>query len=118
MPKLELYICLHLELANVQPLLAEFLTVELRQSAKFVREYSNPRFNEYLNVLRSLIDQACEEGLFRKVDAKLVSRAIFGALDELLLSMVLSRREEIPVKYFSQQIWTLFFEGLMIKGKG
>lgn len=73
--------------------LAEFITVELRQSAKFVKEYDNPKFGDYLRILQRLIEEGQEQGLLRpELDSRMVSRAIFGALDEVLLSMTLSLR--------------------------
>ncbi len=51
------YIELHLSLATLEPELAEFITVELRQSDKFLREYGNPKFADYLRVLTNLIEK-------------------------------------------------------------
>src|SRR5438105_8505067 len=44
--KLRRFIEMHLELVETRRELVEVLTVELRQSSKFMREYKNPKFGE------------------------------------------------------------------------
>jgi len=112
--KLQRYVELHLAVAIESPELAEFITVELRQSSKFVKEYANPKFNEYLRILRNLIARGQEEGVLRTdLEPRVVSRAIFGALDEILLTAVLSQRatEEL-VEAWAEQVSRIFFYGL------
>jgi TetR/AcrR family fatty acid metabolism transcriptional regulator len=108
------YIQLHLSLAVVDPDLAEFITVELRQSDKFLREYKNPKFAEFLRVLANLIEQGQKEGLVRKgVEPRLVSRAIFGALDELLLMFTWSRdAKQEDINAAASQVADLFLTGI------
>src|SRR5262245_37471076 len=70
----------------------ECITVELRQSVKFMKEYSNPRFAEFLKLLAGAIDQGQKEGHLRAdVPAPVAARALFGALDELALWWVSGR---------------------------
>src|SRR5204863_4271751 len=63
--KLRRCVELHLLLAQRDRPLAEVLTIELRQSRKFMKEYDNPRFSEYLSLLTGLITQGQTTGLFR-----------------------------------------------------
>ena len=65
--RLRRFIELHLEMVADQPALAEVLTVELRQSAKFMREYKAPKFSEYLEILREIIRAGQERGGAREV---------------------------------------------------
>lgn len=104
----------HLSMAVESPLLAEFITVELRQSAKFVREYENPRFQEYLTVLRDLVEEGQREGLIRSgMDSRLIVRAIFGALDEVLLTLTLaSTTRSIDFREVAETLCDLFFHGM------
>ena len=53
--RLKRFVELHLNMTAEHPTLAEVLTVELRQSAKFMREYKAPQFGEYLNLLAEII---------------------------------------------------------------
>jgi TetR/AcrR family fatty acid metabolism transcriptional regulator len=106
------YIELHVSLARIEPELAEFITVELRQSHKFLHEYKNPKFAEYLRVLAGLIERGQAEGRFRpEIDPRLASRAIFGALDEMLLWLTWARRES-AVDEVVQQVADIFLAGL------
>ncbi len=91
--RLRRLIHMHLQIAAESPELAEFITVELRQSQKFVKEYGNPRFQEYLKILKDLVEEGQADGtLRRELDARTVVRAIFGALDEMLLTMTLAAK--------------------------
>lgn len=112
--KIRRMIHLHLLLAEEAPALAEFITVELRQSAKFVKEYDNPRFMQYLGILRDLIVQGQQEGtIAAHLDARTVSRAIFGSLDELLLSLTLaSRRKKMNLTQAGDDLADLFLFGI------
>ena len=89
--RLRAFVQLHFMLVVENRDLAEFVTVELRQSAKFVKEYDNPKFSDYLRILHQLIKDGQREGLLRpELDSRLAARAIFGALDEVLLQLTLS----------------------------
>ncbi|MFU8806641.1 MAG: TetR/AcrR family transcriptional regulator [Bradymonadaceae bacterium] len=114
--KLQAFVELHFSLAVENRDLAEFITVELRQSAKFVKEYKNPKFADYLRILQQLIEQGQEQGVFRRdLDSRLVSRAIFGALDEVLLQLTLSRSAPANVISESNQISQLLIDGLIVR---
>lgn len=105
---------LHVDLATHDPDLAEFITVELRQSGKFIREYENPQFVEYLRVLRDIIEDGQRTGYIRTgLDSRLLVRAIFGALDEVLLTLTLaSRSRSVDVHLSADQLADLLLEGM------
>ncbi len=69
--------------------LASVITVELRQSTKFMKEYDNKQFVRYLKVISTVIEEGQELGELRKdLSAGLIIRAIFGMLDEMTLFTV------------------------------
>jgi TetR/AcrR family fatty acid metabolism transcriptional regulator len=104
---------MHFRLAVENPNLAEFITVELRQSAKFVKEYKNPKFADYLTILQKLIEEGQEQGVIRNdLDGRLVSRACFGALDEVLLQLTLSRSKSVDVEDKATQVSAMIISGL------
>lgn len=105
---------LHIDLATHDPDLAEFITVELRQSGKFIREYENPQFSEYLRILRDIIEEGQRDGYIRtSLDSRLIVRAIFGALDEVLLTLTLaSRSRSVDVHLSADQLADLLLEGM------
>lgn len=105
---------LHVDLAIHDPDLAEFITVELRQSGKFIREYENPQFVQYLRVLRDIVETGQREGYIRTgLDSRLIVRAIFGALDEVLLTLTLaSRSRSVDVHLSADQLADLLLDGM------
>ncbi len=107
-------VTIHCRLAVENPDLAEFITVELRQSAKFVKEYKNPKFGDYLKILQSLVEEGQATGVMRDdVDVRLVSRACFGALDEVLLQLTLSQATPEEVDDKAAQVAAMLAEGLL-----
>ena len=111
--KVRHFVELHFQLAVENPNLAEFITVELRQSAKFIKEYDNPKFGDYLGLLKDLIEEGQREGVFDDgLDARLVSRACFGALDEVLLQLTLAEAEPTDVTQEVEQVSKMLIEGL------
>lgn len=113
--RLRSFVHLHFRLAVEHRDLAEFITVELRQSAKFVKEYENPKFADYLKMLHSLIDEGQREGVLRSdLDSRLITRALFGALDEVLLQLALAEQAPTDVSDEAHQIAEMFIDGLLV----
>jgi TetR/AcrR family transcriptional regulator, fatty acid metabolism regulator protein len=90
--QLHAFVRAYLGLIAEQPTAAEVLTIELRQSTKFMREYSAQRFGELLRLLANVIaaGQAAGE-LSDAVPAPHAARMIFGMLDEMALAWLLGR---------------------------
>lgn len=81
----------YLSLIRDQPAAAEVLTIELRQSSKFMKEYENPRFAEFLRLLAGVISAGQEQGeLDSAIPAPVAARMIFGILDELATAWLLA----------------------------
>ncbi len=111
--RLRAFIQLHFLLVVENRDLAEFVTVELRQSAKFVKEYDNPKFSDYLRILHQLIKDGQQEGLLRaELDSRLAARAIFGALDEVLLQLTLSKAGPEDVEEKAALVSDMLLRGL------
>lgn len=82
----------HYELARRYPHAAELITFELRQSHKFMKEYENKKFKEYLRLIALIIKEGQEEGAFsREISPYVASRAIFGILNETMLQWIASK---------------------------
>lgn len=93
--KLEAIIRSHLRMVRDNPQVAEVLTIELRQSSKFMKEHSNPRFGELLKLMASVIAQGQANGDFvADIPPPLAARMIFGIVDELALAWLLGGRGE------------------------
>ena len=104
----------HLQMVAEQPTLAEVLTRELRQSAKFVREYRAPKFSEYLDLIEEIVEYGRQTGEFAEgIAPKVLKRALFGALDEVSLHWVTSRRKSYTLEAAADEIWRLCAHGML-----
>ena len=91
--KLRRIALLHLERLGADRNLAIVFQVELRGSTKFMQEFSAAGFAEYLGLLRKTFEEGQRSGVFRKdLNAKLVSKILFGALDEMATNWIISKR--------------------------
>jgi TetR/AcrR family fatty acid metabolism transcriptional regulator len=67
--------------------------VELRQSTKFMEEFSTTRLAEYFELIRGIIVDGQKRGIFRKdIHPKVATKVFFGALDEMVTNWILSRK--------------------------
>lgn len=111
--KLERFASTHLGLIEKNKDMAEIIQVELRQSGKFMKEYKNEKFSQYLNIIEDIIREGQEQGLFRKdVIPRVAKRAFFGALDEVSRCWVLSRRRRYDIRTVAKQISEYFLSGI------
>ena len=60
--QLRAFIRAYLQLVADEPQAAEVLTIELRQSSKFMTEYDNPAFADFLRLLGGIIAAAQDRG--------------------------------------------------------
>lgn len=91
--QLRAFVRTYLQLVHDEPAAAEVLTIELRQSSKFMKEYENPEFADFLRLLGGIITAAQEKGLIDSaIPAHVAARMIFGMLDELALAWVLAKQ--------------------------
>ena len=91
--KLRQIALLHLERLGADRDLAVVFQVELRGSTKFMEEFSAAGFAEYLELIRSTFEEGQRAGVFRPdLNAKVVAKILFGALDEMATNWILSKR--------------------------
>jgi TetR/AcrR family fatty acid metabolism transcriptional regulator len=94
--QLRAFIHTYLQLVSAEPTVAEVLTIELRQSSKFMKEYDNPQFADFLRMLGGIIADGQARGeLDAAIPSHIAARMIFGILDELALAWVLARQPAI-----------------------
>ena len=94
--QLHAFIRTYLRLVHDEPAAAEVLTIELRQSSKFMKEYENPAFADFLRMLGGIIAAGQERGeIDASIPSHVAARMIFGILDELALAWVLARQPTI-----------------------
>jgi TetR/AcrR family fatty acid metabolism transcriptional regulator len=111
--RLEKFASTHLGLIEMNKDMAEIIQVELRQSGKFMKEYKNERFMEYLDIIGDIIIEGQKRGLFKKdVIPGVAKRAFFGALDEVSRFWVLSSRKQYDIRTVAKQISAFFLNGI------
>ena len=112
--KIEKFALTHLKLIEQNKDVAEIIQVELRQSSKFMKEYKNEKFAEYLNLIGDIIQEGQREGLFKNdIIPGIAKRAFFGALDEMSRFWVLSSRKKYDIETAAKQISEYFLSGLV-----
>lgn len=113
---LEIFAMEHMRMIRDRRNLAEVLQMELRQSNKFMREYRNTKFIEYVDIVSMIIRKGQEMNIFRKdVLPGVAKRAMFGALDETARLWILSPDHQYTIEEAAKQISTIFLCGIGVR---
>ncbi|HWS53399.1 MAG TPA: TetR/AcrR family transcriptional regulator [Pyrinomonadaceae bacterium] len=105
----------HLERLGSDRDLAVVFQVELRGTTKFMEEFSEAGLASYLNLIREVFEEGQAAGLFRpELNAKLVSKILFGALDEMATNWILSKRR-YKLAPMADEVLNIFFDGVSAK---
>ena len=84
---------LHLERLGRDRDLAVVFQVELRQSTKFMEQFSSTYLRDYLGVIRETIAEGQRTRVFRSgINPTIAAKVFFGALDEMATNWILSKR--------------------------
>jgi|SRR5579862_1814336 len=84
----------HLKLLGENRDLAVVFQVELRQSTQFMERFTASWLHDYFALLDHVIAEGQEDGSLRPdLPRTLVAKAFFGALDEMVTSWILSRKD-------------------------
>jgi TetR/AcrR family fatty acid metabolism transcriptional regulator len=103
----------HLETLGNDRALAVVAQVELRHSLKFMSAFSQQEVADYLTLIREIVEQGQSEGVFRRtLHPMLVAKAVFGILDEMVTSWILSEKE-YSLGDQAEQVSMLVLEGLL-----
>jgi len=110
--RLRTFITTHFAAVAESRAMAEVITVELRQSSKFMRDTDMKPFGQYLGMIARIIDDGARAGVFADaINSRLIARAIFGAVDELALEWAMSDRVASLVEA-GNHVADLFLQGL------
>ena len=103
---------MHLERLGADRDLAVVFQVELRGSTKFMEQFSAAGFAEYLTLIRSTFEEGQRAGLFRTdLNARVVAKVLFGALDEMATNWILSKRR-YKLAPMADQVLDIFLNGV------
>ena len=113
--KLRRIAVLHLERLGADRDLAVVFQVELRGSTKFMEEFSAAGFADYLDLLCKIFEEGQRAGVFRKdLNAKVVSKILFGALDEMATNWIISKRS-YKLEPMAEIVMDVFLSGVSRK---
>jgi TetR/AcrR family transcriptional regulator, fatty acid metabolism regulator protein len=85
---------LHLERLGANRGLAMVVQTELRQSARFLADFSHRHMVAYFDLVRDVLHDGQAKGLFRAdITDRIAANVFFGSLDSLVTSWLLSEHE-------------------------
>jgi TetR/AcrR family transcriptional regulator, fatty acid metabolism regulator protein len=103
---------LHLDALGSNRNLAVVFQMELRQSTRFLSEFSHHHMVEYLALAGAAISDGQASGIFRpEMPAKVAANCFFGALDEMVTSWVLNEHE-YRLANVSDTVVDIFLNGM------
>ncbi len=101
----------HLRLLGENRELAVVFQVELRQSTKFMERFTASWLQDYFATLQDVIAEGQREGSIRAdLPRKLAAKALFGALDEMVTSWILGRKD-YDLHQLADPVVELFLRG-------
>ncbi len=107
---------LHLNALGSNRNLAVVFQMELRQSTRFLSEFSHHHMVEYLGLVRAAIGDGQASGVFRSdMSEKIAANCFFGALDEMVTSWVLSEHE-YRLSNVADTVVDIFLKGMQTSG--
>lgn len=107
----------HLRLLGGNRDLAVVFQVELRQSIQFLERFTASWLHDYFALLQEVIEQGQREGSLRTdLPVKVVTKAFFGALDEMVTSWIIGRKD-YDVAQLAGPVVDLFLRGAAASGQ-
>ncbi len=103
---------MHLRGFQDDPDMAACFQVELRQSSRFMRENVKGALTQYLDLIGEVVEHGRRDGTFREnLSVRLVTHFIFGTLDEVVSTWVMSGMKYNLVS-LADPLITLFTSGI------
>ena len=114
--KIKAFLDHHFDHLQNEKALAKVLQIELRQSHHFLQDYNYKKLQAYLGVLDAAIELGKHEGDLKNVVPTTVVRwAIFGAIDEISTTWVLTEGAwPKDINSISKYIMTMFIDGMKV----
>lgn len=106
----------HFDQVRTNRAAAEVLQVELRLSNKFLKEYRPEKLWAYLGVFAQIVREGQDRGQFRRdIDPFVAMWSFFGALDELAMQWVLSKKNDrFSLEAAADQVAEIFIRGMSL----
>jgi TetR/AcrR family fatty acid metabolism transcriptional regulator len=101
----------HLRLLGENRELAVVFQVELRQSTKFMERFSASWLQDYFAVVTEVMEEGRRDGTLRSdLPIRFATKAFFGALDEMVTSWILSKKD-YDLAELAEPVVDLFLRG-------
>ncbi len=114
--KLRRFAHLHYSLLEEERDIAIVFQIELRQSTKFMEQFSTTHLATYLQMLREIVEEGQRMGLFRtQLNPTVVAKFLFGALDEMATNWVLSHKKH-SLTAMVEPVLDIFLQGVEARG--
>ena len=85
---------LHLQALGSNRNMAIVFQTELRHSAKFLAQFSHKLLVEYFDLIRGVLREGQEAGVFRReLPVKIAANCFFGAVDEMVTTWILAEHD-------------------------
>jgi len=111
--RLRTLVRLHFAVLEQNPDLAEVVQVELRQGHKFFRGASAHEVGAYFALIESLLEDGMASGCIRAdLPAKVATKMLFGAMDQVATSWVLGKRK-YRLADAADAVATIFLRGVL-----
>ncbi len=108
---------LHFEAMGANRNMAVVFQMELRQSTRFLSEFSHGHLVEYFGLVRQAICDGKASGEFRSdLPEKIAANCFFGAIDEMVTSWVLSGKD-YPLAHVANPVLDILFNGMRATSK-
>jgi TetR/AcrR family transcriptional regulator, fatty acid metabolism regulator protein len=108
---------LHLEALGANRNMAVVFQMELRQSTRFLSEFSHEHLVEYFSLVRQAICDGKASGEFRSdLPEKIAANCFFGAIDEMVTSWVLSEKD-YPLSNVTDPVLDILLNGMRATSK-
>ncbi len=112
--QLKVFIKEYFDLIQEDTDLSDVFQVELRQSSKFLKDYHNQQFANYLNIIADIIDRGKRIGFFRpEMDTNIGKIFIFGAIDEVARQWILGADTKYTLAEATEQATDTLVKGLL-----
>lgn len=103
---------LHLETLLSRRNLAIILQTQVRQSARFIEQFSHQALVDYINLVRETIRRGQSEGIIRaEVSARVAALCLFGTIDELISSWLFTGRP-LDAEQAAAQVLDIVLNGI------
>lgn len=105
----------HFTLLGDNPDMARVTQIELRQADVKIAEGIHQSLKQYFRLIESIIHEGQRNGEIKpNLDVKLIRKMVFGTMDEIVTSWIMSKRQE-ELKSLSEQVFLLLSEGISAK---